>query len=158
MRKIITIDQEKCTGCGVCELICSALKEKTFNKKLSRVRVVNLGDKIDFALTCRFCENPRCVKFCPRKALTQGKNGQIIVDEKKCSGCGWCIEACNFGSITMHPKKRVVFMCDQCDFNPECVNLCPTHALQFINVDSVAGKKRLSAVKTALVMSENAKN
>ena len=106
-RKVIVCDQEKCTGCGICELVCSATKDKNFNPLTSQIRAVRIEPFIDVALACRFCEDAPCVAACPRDALRQNETtGIIIADEYKCNGCGWCIEACEFGAITFHSSKK----------------------------------------------------
>jgi len=100
------------------------------------------------AITCRLCENAPCVAACPRDALTQSEeNGIILVDEDKCNGCGWCIEACDYGAIMLHPDRKVVFVCDLCDGNPKCVEWCPEEALDFVTADVLAQKARITAVK-----------
>lgn len=146
MRMIISTDAEKCNGCGVCELICSASKEGVFNKRLSRIRVVSIEPTIDMAVACRFCEDPPCVKSCPRKALFRDSNGIILVEETKCNGCGWCIEACDFGAIQLHPFRHHVIVCDLCDGEPKCIKWCPAGALQLVPLSTVTGKARVQAV------------
>jgi Fe-S-cluster-containing hydrogenase component 2 len=147
-RKFITADPEKCVGCGVCEYICAFEKEKTFNPLKSRIRVVRLDSVINLAVACRLCEDAPCVAACPRDALTQSEEtGIILVDEDKCNGCGWCIEACDYGAIMLHPNKKVVFICDLCDGEPKCVEWCPEEALDFVSKDILAQKARITVVK-----------
>jgi len=148
MHKVIIANPEKCTGCGVCEMVCSASKDKAFNPRMSRIRVVKIEPMVVTALTCRLCKDAPCVASCPRKALEQSdENGVIIVDEEKCNGCGWCIESCEFGAITLHPKKRVIFACDLCEGKTPCVKFCIRDALEFAALDRVSGRARVSAVK-----------
>jgi len=100
------------------------------------------------SLSCRLCEDAPCVAACPRDALKQSETtGIIMVDEDKCNGCGWCIEACDYGAIMLHPDKKVVFVCDTCNGSPKCVEWCPEKALDFITKDVLAQKSRISAVK-----------
>ena len=75
------------------------------------------------------------------------ENGVIIVDEENCNGCAWCVEACDFGSIQIHSKNKVAFVCDLCDDTPQCVEWCPEEALDFITEDVLAQKARISAAK-----------
>jgi len=147
-RRFITADPEKCVGCGVCEYICSFEKEKVFNPLKSRIRVVRLDSIINLAVACRLCEDAPCVAACPRDALTQSEEtGVILVDEDKCNGCGWCIEACDYGAIMLHPDKKVVFTCDLCDGQPKCVEWCPEEALDFVSRDVLAQKARITVVR-----------
>ncbi len=147
-RKFVSADPEKCVGCAVCEYVCSFEKEKTFNPTKSRIRVVRLHPLINLSVTCRLCEDPPCVAACPRDALEQSEeSGVILVDEEKCNGCGWCIEACDYGAIMLHPETRVVFVCDLCDGEPKCVEWCPEEALDFVTRDLLAQKARITVVK-----------
>jgi len=147
-RKFVSADPDKCVGCGVCEYTCAFEKEKAFNPLKSRIRTVRLHPLINLAVTCRLCEDAPCVAACPRDALEQSEEtGVILVDEEKCNGCGWCIEACDYGAITLHPEKRVVVVCDLCDGEPKCVEWCPEEALDFVTRDILAQKARRAVVK-----------
>jgi len=103
------------------------------------------------AIACLLCEDPACVAACPRDALLKDEKGVIRVDEYKCNGCGWCILACEFGAITLHPTKKVVMTCDLCDGDPECVKHCPFEdALAYATIEEVANKLRKEAVDNML--------
>jgi len=150
-RKFVTADPEKCIGCVVCEYACSMVNENTFNPTKSRIRAMRIGPLTNLAITCRHCEDPACVTACPRDALTQEENSGIIrVDEAACNGCGWCIAACQFGAMNMHPEKKVVFTCNSCKDQPDgpqCVKWCPEEALTFVTAQQLAQKSRISAVR-----------
>jgi len=147
----VVCDYEKCIGCGLCELVCSAEKERVFNPSLSRIHVVNIRSAHAFenmSLTCRLCEVPSCVASCPRKALRANeRTGTISVNDSKCDGCSWCFNACDFGAILFHPARRTVRICDLCDGDAKCVKFCPTRALQLITPNQVSTKMRKRAVE-----------
>ena len=146
--KIITVSPEKCVGCGICEYACSYRKEGVFNPLKSRIRVIRIGLLINTALVCRKCEDPSCVRSCPRGALVKRRwDGLVIVNEEKCDGCGYCIEACDFGAITIHPEKNVAIICDYCAGEPECMLWCPEEAIQLVPKENLAQEKRVGAVK-----------
>jgi len=148
-RKFVSSDPEKCIGCVVCEYACSMTKEKTFNPTKSRIRALRLGSIKNLAIACRHCEDPSCVAACPRNALSQEEDTGIIkVNEIVCKGCGWCISACQFGAMMIHPHKKVVVTCDSCkdeSDGPQCVKWCPEEALIFATAQELAQKYRLSA-------------
>jgi Fe-S-cluster-containing hydrogenase component 2 len=130
-------------------MACSAKKSKGFNPAESRIRVARIEPFIDKTVTCRFCEDAPCVKSCPREALTQNETTGIIdIDENKCIGCSWCIEACEFGAIAIPPGKKIVVSCDLCDGQPLCVELCPRKALELLTPNGIGNKARKSAVKS----------
>jgi TPP-dependent indolepyruvate ferredoxin oxidoreductase alpha subunit len=129
----VDCDPQKCVGCVVCEYACSAEKENVFNPLKSRIRAIRLDSLSNAAITCKVCKEAPCVAACPEKALTQSsENGIITVSEDKCNGCGWCIEACEYGAITLHPNKQKVIVCDMCNGEPECVQSCPEGALNLL--------------------------
>ncbi len=146
--KFVSGDPAKCVGCSVCEYACSMEKEKTYNPTKSRIRAVRLNPFVNLAVACRLCEDAPCIAACPRDALSRSEEtGIILVDEEKCNGCGWCIEACDYGAIQLHPEKRVVFTCDLCGGSPKCVEWCPEEALDFTTKDVLSQKARRTAVK-----------
>lgn len=144
----VTADPDKCVGCRICEYVCSFEKDKVFNPLRSRIRVIRIYPNINLSITCRLCEDAPCVKACPRDALAQSKEtGLIMVDEDACNGCGWCIEACDFGALTLDPDKKIVMVCDLCssrpDKKPQCIEWCPEEALSLTNRDILAQRARL---------------
>jgi TPP-dependent indolepyruvate ferredoxin oxidoreductase alpha subunit len=129
----VNCDPQRCVGCLVCEYACSLEKEKVFNPLKSRIRAIRLDSFSNVAIACKACEEAPCVAACPEKALVQSiETGIITVKEEKCNGCGWCITACEYGAITLHPDKRKVIVCDLCKGEPECIQFCPEGALSLL--------------------------
>lgn len=146
-RRIVYSDPEKCTGCKICELVCSGVKEGVFNPLLSRIRTVRLGTIVNTSLACRYCDAPVCVRACPWKALTQEEDtGLIIVDEEKCTGCGWCIEVCEFGAIALPGDRKHVIICELCEGEPKCIEFCPQEALTLSTAEETAQMQRMKTV------------
>jgi TPP-dependent indolepyruvate ferredoxin oxidoreductase alpha subunit len=132
VNQFVNCNPQKCVGCDICEYICSLEKEKVFNPVKSRIRTVRLDPLSNIAVTCRVCKEAPCVAACPKEAITQStENGTIMIDEEKCDGCGWCIEACEYGAITLHRDTRKAIVCDTCKGDPECIQWCPESALSF---------------------------
>ena len=134
--KFFFVNPEKCIGCNLCEYACSLKKTGDFNPLKSRIRVVRLHPFVNIALTCKLCDDPPCVVACPRDALAQDKETRVIhVDDVKCDGCSWCIEACPYGAVRYEPDIGAVVICDLCDGDPECVKICPVEAIEFTASD-----------------------
>jgi len=144
--KYITNDSQKCVGCQFCEYICSYTKTGEFNTYRSRIRTVRAEEILITSVSCRTCEDAPCVIACPRDALTQDpNNGVINVDTSRCDGCAWCIEACDFGAISINPETKVSEICDLCkdlEEGPQCVKWCPKEALELTTPDQRAQKAR----------------
>jgi carbon-monoxide dehydrogenase iron sulfur subunit len=142
-RKFVSVDPSKCTGCGICEYACATEKEEPRgNPMCSRIRVIRMTPFFNFALACRACEDAPCVKACPEKALAQSeKTGVIMVKDKQCKGCDWCVQACPHGGIMIHSDTGKAVACDLCSGEPQCVEFCPEEALELASSDDEADKK-----------------
>jgi carbon-monoxide dehydrogenase iron sulfur subunit len=150
-KKFISADPEKCTGCGVCEIICAIKRENQYNSSYSRIKILRMYRLINLAMTCRLCDNAPCVIACPQKCLVQSeKTGTIIVDEHKCDCCGVCIQVCPHGAISLHPEKDTVLICDLCDGEPQCIEWCPEEALSLVTQKEL-NKNILKAIEKMII-------
>ena len=123
-------DPLECTGCRICELLCSFYHERVLNPKKARLRVVRLEPGIDKPIACRHCEKPKCVEVCPVEAIrVVRKTGMSFIDKRKCNGCRLCAEACPYGAIFLHPDEQVAIKCTLCGI---CVKHCPVQCLKIV--------------------------
>ncbi|MGD0646072.1 MAG: 4Fe-4S dicluster domain-containing protein [Candidatus Bathyarchaeia archaeon] len=148
-REFVFVDPGKCTGCGICEYACTLEKgEAIWNPIRSRIRVIRMTPLFNFALACRACKDAKCVKACPEKAIAQSENtGLLIIDEKKCKGCDWCVQACEHGGITIHSDTGKAIACDLCQGEPKCIEACPEEALELVDCDEAAEKRFSDALE-----------
>jgi carbon-monoxide dehydrogenase iron sulfur subunit len=91
------------------------------------------NDKISFAVSCRHCDEPLCVKGCITGALSR-KDGVITIDRDRCIGCYTCILSCPYGAISPSDDGAVQ-KCELCiktnGGKPQCVAGCPNGAIVF---------------------------
>ena len=153
MSKMIVTDIEKCTGCGLCELICSFKHHGEFNPTKSRIhKTVFVERAVAIPVVCYQCEEPWCGKICRAEAITWEKDEKtgatwVEVSETKCVGCRMCMLACPYGNIVVSEKGHAE-KCDLCDGDPECVKFCATGAIRFAEPESgLIAKKRAVAEK-----------
>jgi carbon-monoxide dehydrogenase iron sulfur subunit len=136
-RKFLCVVPEKCIGCSLCEYACSLEKTKDFDSSKSRIRVMRLHPMFNVAVVCKLCDDPPCVTACHKEALSRSiETGAISVENEKCDGCGWCIEACPHGAIQYDEDIRAVTICDLCGGKPECKDICPAEAIEFSTSDA----------------------
>jgi carbon-monoxide dehydrogenase iron sulfur subunit len=155
-KRFLTVNPEKCVGCSICEFACSLEKEGTLNPTKSRIRIIRGPPFIHLATTCRQCEDTPCVRACPKEALHQSEEtGAILVDDEKCDGCKWCLEACDYGAIAYDEDAKTVRICDLCDGNPKCKEMCPEEAIDFVAEESDIVKEWIAASKKWIDASEN---
>ena len=62
----------------------------------------------------------------------------IKIDEDKCIGCSLCATACHEGAIKMVNGKAKLIRDDYCDGLGDCLPVCPTDAISFIEREALA--------------------
>jgi len=93
---------------------------------------------------CNQCASPACVQVCPVGATFQTKDGVVLVNEKTCIGCRYCIQACPYGARYLHPVTHTADKCTFCYHRisagllPACVEVCPTQARVFGDLNAAA--------------------
>ena len=98
--KRVYVNEKWCLGCHLCEYYCAfansgkssmikALKDRHI---VPRIRIEERNN-ISFAVSCRHCTDPLCVKSCISGALSV-VGGAVMIDSEKCVGCCSCIMAC----------------------------------------------------------------
>ncbi|SHH36421.1 4Fe-4S dicluster domain-containing protein [Desulforamulus hydrothermalis] len=126
----LAFSAEKCIGCKLCQLACSATHEGVFNPHKSRLRVLSEyqpdGGLLVKVSICDRCLT--CVAVCPVGAVSV-QEGRIQLDRQACTGCGACISHCPNQIITLDSESRPR-ICDLCGGTPWCVAWCPHGALE----------------------------
>lgn len=156
------VDLTKCIGCGACVRACKAenhvpdgyfrtwverytmLKDKRvlvdspngglegFNED-PKVEKSKVDRSFFVPKLCNHCETSPCVQVCPVGASYITKDGVVLVDKKRCIGCGYCVQACPYGCRYLHPNGTA----DKCTLcyhrinrglPPACVQACPLGA------------------------------
>jgi len=126
---------DTCTGCRLCEVICSFNKSCNCDPFIGRIGVGKYEiNSIENPVVCRQCEEPECVQVCPVGALVKDPfTGVVEYDQGKCIKCGLCTKACPWGSIWKNKRDGFILKCDLCGGDPECVKYCPTNSLFLAN-------------------------
>jgi carbon-monoxide dehydrogenase iron sulfur subunit len=138
--KRVYVNEKWCIGCHLCEYNCafanSGIKDmvKALRNKAIFPRIkVEENNNITFAVSCRHCTEPICVKSCISGALTK-KDGVICIDKAKCVGCYTCVLVCPYGAVT-HSESGAIQKCELCLENscgaPACAAGCPNAAIVY---------------------------
>lgn len=129
----LIIDVDKCTGCRLCESICSVNKEGESNPLKSRIYVEEyIMEGMRVPRVCINCADPKCILACPTKALSKDEvTGWTMLNDDECIQCMACIEACPYGGIRATRDDRII-KCNLCGGDPECVQVCVTQAITFV--------------------------
>jgi Fe-S-cluster-containing dehydrogenase component len=161
-RYAYVIDTEKCIGCGSCVRGCRAENQVPagfFRTWVERYAVGAEGSLVDspgggqdgfpplhgFTPTkaffvpkmCNQCKETPCVQVCPVGASYRTRDGVVMVDGQHCIGCGYCVQACPYGSRFLNPATHTAEKCTWCyhritkGLKPACVEVCPTGTRRF---------------------------
>lgn len=143
MRKVILTDAKVCTGCRLCEMVCSLEHEGFINPSLSRIRIIKWEEEgIDIPMVCLQCKEPLCVDVCPVRAIDKDmESGMLKTDASRCIQCYACITICPFGGSSIN-NEGVVVRCDQCNGEPMCVEVCEKKALSFVREEDLSLMKQ----------------
>jgi carbon-monoxide dehydrogenase iron sulfur subunit len=147
MEKHLMAIPNRCTGCNRCVYACSATKEGMFMPSKARVHVSNFAQQgYSVPNICFQCPKAACMEACPSGAIYRSDRGVVVVDAKKCDGCGDCVMACPYGMIDQYASGRA-FKCDLCGGAPACAAECHYGALIFREVDKVSQSCRKIQMK-----------
>ena len=157
---MILFDYEKCTQCHGCEVACRSWRELDQGVWYRRVFNVWRGDypgvkNHSVSLGCLHCVEPGCAAVCPEEAIFKRESdGLVLVDRRRCTGCGACLDACPYGVPQFGPEG-VMQKCDLCidqvgrEYGPPCVATCPGGAL---SLKAVAVGEKEHHQKTMLAL------
>ena len=159
--KRVAVLPSKCTGCRVCELVCSEAHEGTFQPSKARIQVVSFDVTVqDVPIVCQQCADAPCMEACPQDAISRNPDTTaVVVDRELCIQCGACVRACVIGLDQIAPEQKLAIRldeeeemslkCDLCDGDPQCVKFCPTGAL-VLTETSVKGELSVVELMGAL--------
>lgn len=164
MRYGMVIDLQRCVGCNSCTIACRMEHGTPAGILFHKVKKYEVGKYPSAKLRllpmpCMHCQDPACIKVCPTGATYQRDDGLVLIDEKKCMGCRYCIIACPYdsrrflneianyyGGKSSTPFEKVkqknftkgtVVKCNFCEHRlakgllPACVVTCPAQARYF---------------------------
>lgn len=158
---VYLIDTRKCIGCGACVRACSRENDvpaEYFRTWIERYEVSRTGQVVVdspnggmdgfeplvsthdvtkaffFPKLCCHCTHSPCVQLCPVGASYRSPDAVVQVDERRCIGCGYCVQGCPYGSRFIHPITHVASKCTLCyhrlvrGLTTACVQACPVGA------------------------------
>jgi carbon-monoxide dehydrogenase iron sulfur subunit len=149
MDKALIFSPDQCTGCGLCELICSLGHTETCNPARSRIRILRMEQKgVIIQTFCQQCEDAACIAACPVSAIDHNEPaGTIEIDHELCIMCEECIAACPFKGIYRDGMDEKIIACDLCGGDPKCVKYCETKAIEFLEKDPVTIQKEKNSLQ-----------
>ena len=154
----MVIDINKCSGCYNCQLACKdehcehdypgyAAAQPMTGQFWMRVIERERGKypKVKVAYTpvpCMQCQDATCLKAGLNGAVYRRPDGIVIVDPIKAKGQKQIVSACPYRAIYWNEELQLPQKCTFCAHllddgwkEPRCVELCPTGAIMFGDLD-----------------------
>jgi len=161
--RTILFDAQKCIGCRQCVQACKDWNDHTRADvfDISADNWITIEPPVEDGTSplwgrnsCMHCEYPICAAVCPVEAITKYEEGPVVIDQNKCIGCEYCINACPWEVISLDQINRKASKCTMCadriggGEEPFCVQACPVNALEFGFSDEVSQTALARAAET----------
>jgi len=136
----LLIDAPRCIDCKACLIACKVENSVPAGYWRNWIKADGAANDRPTQFQpgqCMQCDDPSCVAACPVEATFKGPDGLVLIDAKKCIGCGNCVTACPYGARYRQPEKGIAEKCDFCQHrlekgeSPACVETCPTRTRIF---------------------------
>jgi len=116
----ISVEKNKCSGCHLCEMVCSLYHLGRINPEKSAVRVAkdDLGSRVHTPSVCRQCKKMACLS---------GEEVNERAEKKNFVWGGDRAERCPFKALPVFGEHA--YHCDLCGGKPRCVEVCTPGAL-----------------------------
>lgn len=160
--KTLCFNADACVGCYACAVACmdqndiDVLADEPMYRRVMHVETLVKGQPrvTHVSLACQHCESAECVDACPSGALRRdAATGAVVVYRQRCIGCHACAMSCPFG-VPRFGRDGTMQKCDACyartrfGCDPACVEVCPTGALTYSDVNEEASTRQLRFART----------
>jgi len=118
----IKVERQKCSGCHLCEMVCSLVHLGVVNVERSAIRIDkdDLGSSLNTPVVCGQCKKMVCLSGEQVDAAAEKR--RFLWPEIRAGRCSFHALAL-FGDNAYH--------CDLCEGDPQCVKVCTPGALTF---------------------------
>ncbi|MEW6667660.1 MAG: hypothetical protein AB1512_20825 [Thermodesulfobacteriota bacterium] len=117
----IKIHKERCSGCHLCEMVCSLFHGGRINVERSAIRIHqdDLESSMNTPRVCRQCKKMKCLE------------AEGLAREPERRQFRWPkgrADHCPFEALPVF--EETAYHCDLCGGDPRCVGVCTTGAIR----------------------------
>ena len=184
---VMVVDLSRCKNARQCKAACDTHHNLTPDRPFIKILKMQDNPKSSpywMPKKCFQCDNPPCVKVCPVGATYKRTDGIVLVDNKRCIGCRFCMAACPYSARVFNwgkpkpPEERhgelyspetsspsLIGTVEKCDFCPDsirkgelppCIPACPNGALYFGDEIDDAVTNGFETVRLTVLLREKA--
>ena len=117
----IKVNKDKCSGCHLCEMVCSLIHLGMINIEKSGIRIQkdDLDSSLNSPILCHQCKEMKCLKG--EEVVTVMEKRKFIWDRRRA-------ENCPLNALSVFEENA--FHCDLCGENPQCIKVCTPKAIR----------------------------
>lgn len=142
----LVIDSKRCINCKACIVACRAENQVPLQHSRDWINEEHRGSWPQIMNNfepeqCHHCTSPSCVRVCPTGASYKRADGIVLINDRECVGCRYCVIACPYNARFVredlgHPEK-CTYCVQRLDRGepPACVETCPTKVRIFGDVN-----------------------
>ncbi|HSB05071.1 MAG TPA: hypothetical protein VLK23_07715 [Thermodesulfobacteriota bacterium] len=119
----LKVERKKCSGCHLCEMVCSLFHSGRLNIEKSAIRIQkdSLDSSLNSPILCHQCKEMRCLK------------GEEVSEDQEKKKFVWKrnrTERCPFQALSVFGENA--YHCDLCGGNPQCIQVCTPKAISLV--------------------------
>lgn len=120
----IKVEKESCSGCHLCEMVCSLFHLGTLNIEKSAIRIGrdDLNSSLNTPVVCRQCKKMKCLS---KEEVDEATEKEMFLWN------GSRVKACPFKALSLF--DGAAYHCDLCGGDPQCTKVCTTGAITVLN-------------------------
>ncbi len=164
---VMVVDLSRCKNARKCVSACQNMHFLPPDKEWIQVKLMQETETTApywMPKTCFHCDEPPCTKVCPVGATFKRNDGIVLIDNERCIGCKFCMNACPYSARIFNWEKpknipqevldrpysiesgapQVFGTVGKCDFCPDmirqgklpdCVTACPNGVYFFGDIN-----------------------
>jgi len=119
----VKVNKEKCSGCHLCEMVCSLFHLGFINVEKSGIRIQkdDLSTSLNLPVLCHQCTEMKCL---------DGEEVAMKQERRKFTWNRARAERCPFDALPVLGENA--YHCNLCGGKPRCIKVCTPEAIMLL--------------------------